>query len=65
MWKKVKELIRQKEIANRPNFMDKYEAAVILHIDSFLAKLDRKKLNEEEIKESVWRLALNLAEFRP
>ena len=52
------------ELAGRPNYYEGYDAAVKAHVDKFYITFRTRALEEQEIKESLWRDPQQVTEFR-
>lgn len=64
MWIRLAERKRLKELEGRPNYYEGYDAAVEAHLDGFYITFRTRTLQEQEIKESLWRDPQGLTDFR-
>lgn len=64
MWERYYYNLEQKELANRPKYFEKFDDAAQIHIEPYHDDLASKTLDEQQIKESFWRKALEVSDFR-
>lgn len=64
MWIHLKQYIKQKEEAGRPDFFLKYDIAKEQHLNPFLLKFKLRMKDEQEVMESVWKEPKTLIDLR-
>ena len=64
MWIRLRENLKAKEIASRPDYIQMYEDAKQLHMTGYFVDLDASCKIEQGAKESLWRDQLTQRRFR-
>ena len=64
MWIRLRQHMKEKEIAARPDYIQKYDEAAQQHMSSYWSDLHSGTVREAEARESLWREPKGIAEFR-
>ena len=64
MWIRLRQHMKEKEIAARPDYIQKYDEATQQHMSSYWEDLHSRTVVEQGARESLWREPKAVAEFR-
>ena len=64
MWIRLRQHMKEKEIAARPDYIQKYDEAAQQHMMSYWEDLHSRTVVEQGARESLWREPKAVAEFR-
>lgn len=64
MWKRIEEIIWQKELAKRPKYIQLYQKAANLHLTGFIIEFDIRALEEQAAREDLQRNPKELGKFK-